>query len=501
MEIIFDQIHFQLAVVLFIITFLLVARKKIIFCTALIPLLAPLYLIKIYIYPLVWLKSLKIALESGFLVGTVTALNSLFALPERNSAVLRSDFGQINQIFLPTNLLEILLLILIFLGRKVVLKQLKIFYLKKSENPIIIALSGFFLASFFSLLWAENRATTLGVTKGWIFIPILIFLLVSGVVRSKKFQKIFLGSLKGAGIFYLLSSLIFLFSKNLTYDHRLAGIFLSPNHLAMVLVPTVLIFGLEFFCRGKNKMNASLLLLLSSLSLLALYFTYSYTSWMALGTTAALAATVFLLKADGSARKRIFKAALPLLLIPTTVALYFQLDNPKLTSILNGEYYSSLNSRTMIWQSALLITKDHWLFGIGGGNFQSVYLEYQKYFKEPYEEWAVPEPHNIFLAFHLSLGITGLLSFLLLLLYVFRLIIQYLRTARLNEFSKEIGAARMLWLWSALYLTAFLVTGITDTPYWKNDLSLLFWLSITIIQGLTRRKIYVTLEKLGDNSH
>ena len=75
----------------------------------------------------------------------------------------------------------------------------------------------------------------------------------------------------------------------------------------------------------------------------------------------------------------------------------------------------------MIWKSAGLMIKNNPLFGIGPGNFQEKYMEYQKYFP-PYLEWAVPQPHNIFLAFWLESGLIGLAGFILLLLYFFAII-------------------------------------------------------------------------------
>ncbi len=484
MEIIFDQIYFQLATVLFAITFFLVARKKIIFCTAIIPLLLPLYLVKIYFYPLIWLKSLETALESGFQNGIRLAINSLFALPERNNSVIRTDFDQIKQVCLPTNLLEITMLILVFWGVKIILKQLKKIYLEKSKNPLLMILLGFFSASFLSLFWAVNRATTLGVTKGWILLPILIFLLVLRLIRAPKFQKIFIFSLIFIGVFYIASSLLFLFTGVLTYDNRLAGIFLSPNHLAMVLVPSILIFSLKAILH-REKISY-FFIFLTSVSLLTLYYTYSYTSWLALGVGLAILLGYLVTKSDSKTRERIVRVSIPAAMFLAAFVLISQMNNSKLTSILNGDYYSSLNSRLMIWKSAVLIGKDRWLFGIGGGNFQSAYLDYQKYFNEPYEEWAVPEPHNIFLAFHLSLGVLGLISFFGILFYCAHLAFLFLREKANPLKSSEKDDRSVLQLWAILYLITFLITGLADTPYWKNDLSVIFWLSTAVIIGLKR---------------
>ena len=83
---------------------------------------------------------------------------------------------------------------------------------------------------------------------------------------------------------------------------------------------------------------------------------------------------------------------------------------------------SSLSSRTMIWTSALHIARDNPILGIGPGNFQTKYLEYQ-HFYPPYLEWAVPHPHNILLTFWLYSGILGVIGFLIVVyLIAFRFV-------------------------------------------------------------------------------
>lgn len=485
MEIIFDQTCFQLAVMIFAGLFFLTAKKDLLFSVAVIPLILPFYLIKIYFYPLIWLKGLQQAVYGDFTLAGKTILNSLFALPERNSTSLKPDFEQIGQFFVPTNLLEILLIILLFFGLKNIFIQLKKIYQEKSKNPLFIIVFGFFLASFLSLPWAINRANSLGVVKGWIVIPILIFLLVSNLIKKEKFKKLLYKNFLMGGIFMVISSLIFLASNVLSYDDRLTGIFLSPNHLAMSLLPALTLFLVTLPRVRHNKTTHALLLLMIFLTLLALYRTYSYSSWLALGGVS-LAYSMFYLAKTGKERSK--KMVVPLLLFfifSFSLLFFSQLNNPKLQSILQGEYYSSLNSRLMIWKSAILIARDHWLFGIGGGNFQIAYLDYQKYFSEPYEEWAVPEPHNIFLAFYLGLGLTGLISFFGLMIFISADSIKKIRIAKSNL--KNLTVNNSLYLWSIFYLISVLIVGLIDTPYWKNDLALLFWLTVATNLRLSPR--------------
>lgn len=285
----------------------------------------------------------------------------------------------------------------------------------------------------------------------------------------------------------------------------------------------------------KDKLRVKILsYLILFLELLVLYFTYSYGAWLGLA-----AALFFVILSESRGRaegsvvpsvgsgpiKRIVRCALIAL---TIFALIFitQLSNPKLQHILNGDYYSSLHSRLMIWQSAWLISKDHWLAGVGAGNFQQAYLDYQSRFSEPYIEWAVPMPHNIFLAFLTQLGIVGLVSFIIILiLSLVRVVIPAFepesrrRTERkpgnnLKAFSGSRIFGRLwrpssgmttkdsLTLWACVYITYIVIHGLIDTPYFKNDLAILFWLAIAAIwtgkEAEKPSKKYVTLGKTGE---
>jgi len=118
----------------------------------------------------------------------------------------------------------------------------------------------------------------------------------------------------------------------------------------------------------------------------------------------------------------------------------------------------------MVWSAAGKILADNWLLGIGPGMFQQYYLEYQKYFPVPYLEWAVPQPHNLFLAFWLQAGILGLIGFIWLIINFFRRLF--------NFFINQKSPLALSLMAIMVYILAH---GLLDTTYWKNDLSLIFW--------------------------
>ena len=110
--------------------------------------------------------------------------------------------------------------------------------------------------------------------------------------------------------------------------------------------------------------------------------------------------------------------------------------------------------------------ENNWLLGIGPGNFQTIYLDYQKYYPH-YLEWAVPHPHSMYLAFWLYGGFLGLVGFLGLAYFFLR-----------DIFKGDKSPVRLMALGIMVY---FLIHGVFDTAYFKNDLSLVFWMCFLVL--------------------
>ncbi|MEK7124040.1 MAG: hypothetical protein AAB851_04070, partial [Patescibacteria group bacterium] len=102
------------------------------------------------------------------------------------------------------------------------------------------------------------------------------------------------------------------------------------------------------------------------------------------------------------------------------------------------------------------------------------YLGYQKYFP-PYLEWAVPQPHNLFLAFWLQTGIAGFCGLILIIFSFFKE-----KTAALKQNGGGLFHHQNYNFWLAAAMSVILIHGLIDTPYFKNDLSALFWLILAL---------------------
>lgn len=368
--------------------------------------------------------------------------------------------------FYGAEIVLIIFFILKFLSQFFVVEKKKKFL---PDRLFLFGATLFLLGALVAFFMNPFSTRGLGMLKSWFFFPwlfgLFIFLEAQQHERRELFLKVW-GVVMGATA---LASLMLFFTGAVTYDHRLLGAYDSPNFLAIFIAPAGLLFLHFLFSETKKSFFEKIFLFSGgSVVFITVLLTHSYGTWLALFCSASL--FLFGLSRLSGKRKRFLIPLLVFLVILFGV-FSFERGSEKWQALSSLEERSSLASRMMIWQAASRIASDHPLFGIGVGRFQIEYLSYQAFFP-PYLEWAVPEPHNIILAVLLSTGLMGLFGFLLMLG-------RFLILARRVFVRGEEEKKREALLFASL-LTLFLVYGLTDTPYFANDLSYTFVLVLSL---------------------
>lgn len=338
-----------------------------------------------------------------------------------------------------------------------------------TDRYMLLGIALFLLGAILSCIANPFSWTGLGMIKSWFLIPFLGAFLWQQT-NQKNTRRLFV-SWALSSIFIALGGLWFLVRGTLTYDSRLEAWYTSPNFLAILVAPGIIIITSFFQHHHSQKKQGSISLFLTCLSLillsLILFFTHSYTVWIATFFSLLFFFSSLIFKEKSS--KKILLVGL--LLIASSVFIFFESGTEKWHSFLSFEKRSSLASRMMIWHAAGKIIVDHPIIGIGVGRFEEEYLAYQKYFP-PYLEWAVPEPHNLLLAVWLETGVIGLIGGLLFIWHFLQALYRNIFLKQMNE-NKKMSSRLILSL-----LLLFLFYGLTDTPYFKNDLAFLFWMLI-----------------------
>ena len=323
----------------------------------------------------------------------------------------------------------------------------------------------------------------------------MFFVVFINVIKKEKHIISALKSWLASGVAVSLISIFYLLNNNLTFDGRLKAFFLSPNHLAMYIAPALLVIlffllnnlsfprrresidrtssSLKIVQNIKKILNIKYLIFLIIISI-PLYFTYSYGAFLGI-SVAIICLFIFRIKFMRTLQNSIF-----LVIIFTA---FISITAVKFDQVINSNERSSFHSRLMIWNASVEIIKDNPFFGIGPGTFQDVYLSYAEKFDEQYLEWAVPQPHNIFLAFYLQAGAIGFIGFILILFWFFNINLIRKRHSKMSSASSTINIIIVS------LMICVLAHGLIDTTYWKNDLALIFWLIIGMMV-VSRRMTY-----------
>lgn len=358
--------------------------------------------------------------------------------------------------------------------------------------PIVLIVSGLFLG-LFQAVDLDNTIRILGIIKGWFIVPMLYFYLMQAVLPSLK-------SVRRCFEWYAISAFFlavwgiaqFVFHFTTTPDGRVSGPFESANYLAFYLVPALIfvlirLWHLFFIPHEYNGLvglfrkvfhieesySAVALLwhgVFAIAMLFALYLTRSFGAF--LGLFLAFFGYIFYhwffsyWKLKGS--RGLASIVVVFLVLTVFVSVFFAIGDPgKFRQMFNISGQSSSSVRLQVWQVSTQLIAKHPLLGIGAGRFQDEYAQEAENVlgKKPYEATML-HPHNIFFMFWLSAGIFGLIGFLWLIVLLFYNIF----------YTPGHDGVKRLALISGVMLTTILLHGMVDTPIWKNDLALQFWM-------------------------
>jgi len=133
---------------------------------------------------------------------------------------------------------------------------------------------------------------------------------------------------------------------------------------------------------------------------------------------------------------------------------------------------TSADVHVVMWKGAVRIIKDNPLVGTGLASFPVVYEKY----KEASHTEFFPNPDELYLTLWIEMGLAGLIIFLWLVVKYFRVGVGLLRKNFFSGYAVGLMAA----------IVTLLVHGFFDTPYFKNDLAVAFWILVGLLIILSR---------------
>jgi len=390
----------------------------------------------------------------------------------------------------PVTFLEILILIAFvsWLFKDKRLTKINWRWQKNPNNPIPgkyrWPLSLLLIAATISAVIAPDQIAAWGIWKAYFLEPAMFFLMVMYTVKERREIYRFLDIL---GLLAIVFFGMAMFQKITGWGipndfwaaaetRRITTILGYPNANALLIAPIVALFLGYWRETGKYWQQAFKALVIIG-GFLTIWWAQSAGALLGLAV-----AIIILMISHKKTRSLAIAMVIVAIMIPLNTAsikfsLVRQWHNIQAQTLSLDA--SSLEIRANQWQETwqLLISKPQtFILGPGLATYQSALVPFHRHnFIEIFLY-----PHNILLNFWTETGLSGAIGFCWLLILLF------------IALAKQIWRKKIQPLGWALLLAfiTIVVHGLVDVPYFKNDLSVLFWL-LTALAIISARRVKV----------
>ena len=328
---------------------------------------------------------------------------------------------------------------------------------KLKRTPYDLWAALFVVGSLLAALVSPDVREGLGLWRAFILEPVVFFYAATAVFAKRDPRPLLAGAMGaiavvGAWALYLVAD-----GRGVTYDHRWLGPYQTANYFALLLVPSILMTVCwprrEWLLPRIAIAGGGLVMLLSSNS--------------RGGLLALLAGALITIPFLGRRLQLILAAVLVGSLAAATAVF-----GPRLVE---HSEQPVISARPVIWREAAGLIAEHPLFPLGPGQFQPVFQQ-RVAGNQTETLYVVPQAqnaHDVWLVAWTEWGLLTVVSLLGLIATVILTI------------------KRRLSYWMIVpstMLAAILVHGLVDTSIFKNDLAILFWLTVALTVVLPKAR-------------
>jgi O-antigen ligase len=372
---------------------------------------------------------------------------------------------------LPTTLLETLLILTFALYLAAVVFA---HAPRPRRTPLDVPIALLLVAGAIGIFVAPDHRGALGIFRAYLVEPVVAFYVAVAMLAAAGAIETLLGVWAAGTVLFCVYDLVVfgsaVASHRLVPGHAAAAFNIDPNSVALYLEPLIgVAAGFALMAAGRARAVAIVSLIVMMAAELA---TLSRGGLLALAALLLIAVVTV-----PSARARIAflvgsaAAAVWLLTLPVV--------GPRIRQALDPQF-GTFTIRGQIWAATVRMLRDRPTFGAGLNAYQSTMAPYRAG-----DRYLVPEPypHNIFLTSWTELGLLGLAAF--------TWILAWLIVAPWRAYKRAEGDRKALFWGLGSAFTMLLVHGLVDSPYWKNDLSLEFWMlaAIAVVSVTALHKI------------
>ncbi len=242
------------------------------------------------------------------------------------------------------------------------------------------------------------------------------------------------------------------------YEQRIQYYGYPITNAEIKMLILLLMFSL-ILLKEKFVFNRYWLILIAVPIFLSLYFTESRNAFLGL----------FLgLVTLGILKNKYFLAGIIILVILFLVAAPLPLKE-RILSIVDFNH-PSINSRFVMWETGLKIIKDYPVFGIGDTDIIKVYTNY----KAVQFHGEGSHLHNNFFQVLATIGITGFIIWLALMIYLF------IRQIKIFILTKKSALLNALAASSVSCMIAFQISGLTEWNFGDFEFAAVLWFMLAL---------------------
>ncbi|MFA5051948.1 MAG: O-antigen ligase family protein [Patescibacteria group bacterium] len=384
--------------------------------------------------------------------------------------------------FLPMTVLEVMVLVIIAVwGVRTVSERI---YSKTCPAwlPWRWLLAAFFAVGLLAVLISPDTRGALGLWKAYIAEPSLLFLVFVNTIKTRDQVRSVLWAL-GASVviigYIALIQYVGLLKISglygLEHPKRATSVFTFPTAVGKFVGPILALFIAFWLVRVQPKVRSLWEMVVRHLftagvtafGLLALLFSFSRGA--VIGVLVAIVFSSFF-----SSRKKWIWLALAVVLIGSLIVPF---TRHEIISVIDVED-TSADVHVVMWKGAWRIIQAHPVLGTGLASFPVVYEQY----KEASHTEFFPNPDELYLTIWIEMGLAGLLVFGWLMVKYFHAGLKDIHRQSQDYWTR----ALLVGLMAAM--VSLLVHGFFDTPYFKNDLAVIFWALLGLMVVVSRIK-------------
>jgi O-antigen ligase len=363
---------------------------------------------------------------------------------------------------LPTTVLEIVLVAAIAIGLYAFRGDLP------WRNPYLWPALLLLVAATVDTVLAPDRRAAAGLWKAYFVEPMLAGLVIASIAQSPRLARLLLAGLGVAGTVAAVLNIVMAVRALATHSFNQVtppvAIYNTANAVPLYLEP-LFAFALALAFFSDDVRERLLAAGFAAIAALAIGLSFSRAGWATL-----IVVTVFIALFS---RWRWAVLAGSVAVSGLLFVGSHRVRDRILVELNPSSPENTVALRFSLWKSSLNMLEHKPVFGGGLAGFKASVLPYKD---ASYHEDLI-YPHNLVLNFWTETGLLGLAAFLWLSAQVIRVARRGLAVG---------GWPRIVAIGALGMMLSFLVHGVVDAPYFKNDQALVFWALLGIQVGSLR---------------